>query len=170
MADNIALTTLGIKVGYALETNITKASGKITAITASVWLQDIKSTPALDAEAEALETTTLAETVMKTYVQGLKDLGGSIEFTSNLTNRLITEWGNFYTGTTGAKKEGAIVIWHPDLTKMFVVPCQAQALGLPEAAVNSVYEATVRVTPTAEVVQVEKVEPVAPSAVVGGGD
>lgn len=173
MADNVALTTIGVKIGYCLPANLTRQNGVITAVKSSVWLQDMKSAPAVDGEAEALETTTLANTDFKSYEQGLKDMGGSQEFTANRTERLITEWGNFYAGTTALNEEGAIVIWHPSLTNMTVLPCKPQKLGSPEVGVNSVWEQTVRVTPTSEPVEVAKVEPTAPatqSAVVGGGD
>lgn len=170
MADNIALTTIGAKIGYCLPADLTRTNGKITAVVKSVWLEDMKSAPAIDGEAEALETTTLANLEYKSYEQGLKDMGGSQEFTSNLTNRLRTEWSKFYDGTTKINEEGAIVIWHPSLDKMTCLPCKPQKLGSPELSVNTVWEQTARVTPTSEPVEVNKVEPVAPSAVVGGKD
>lgn len=152
---DIALTTLGVKVCYCLtDPTIATSSQKADL----VWIKDIKSTPELNPETEALDATTLRETEFKKYAQGLKDLGGSLEFTSNYTEELETTWATFYLATTGAstKKDGYIVIVHPDLENASVIPCRPQKLGLPEMGTNAILEAKPRVTPTGEISRVTK--------------
>ena len=76
----INLSTAGIKLKYAVET--TKGTRPTSGYTA---LTGAKSTPSLNPSPDTLETTTLDELEYKTYIDGLKDLGGALEFTFNLT-------------------------------------------------------------------------------------
>ena len=48
--------------------------------------------PSFNPAPETIESTTLEETEYKTYVPGLKDLGGALEFTANLTDDLVDFW------------------------------------------------------------------------------
>ena len=76
----INLSTAGVQLLYAVEaTKGTRPTSGYTRI------KGIKSTPSLNPSPETLETTTLDETEYKTYIDGLKDLGGALEFTFNLT-------------------------------------------------------------------------------------
>ena len=98
-----------------------------------------------------METTTLDELEYKTYIDGLKDLGGALEFTFNLTEELITAWDTLMTAYTTAKAAGkatwfTIVI--PELTESFYFTGNPSNMGLPETSVNSVLEITNYITPT----------------------
>ena len=76
----INLSTAGIQLLYAVETvAVTRPTTGYTRIYGA------KTTPSLNPSPETLETTTLDETEFKTYIDGLKDLGGALEFTFNLT-------------------------------------------------------------------------------------
>ena len=83
----INLSTAGIHLKYAVETT---AGTRPT--TGYVDLVGVKSTPSMNPSPDTLETTTLNETEYKTYIDGLKDLGGALEFTFNLTEELVGLW------------------------------------------------------------------------------
>lgn len=140
----IAISTAGVTVGYAVETTAgTKPTAGYTLI------PDIKKTPSLNPSPNGLDSTVLSETEYKTYINGLKDLGGSLEFTANLTEALITAWGELTTafaGLTGGKQ-----IWfeikHPDLTKSVFFKGEPTKIGLPEFTVDVVSEVSLFVAP-----------------------
>ena len=91
------------------------------------------------------------ETEYKTYVDGLKDLGGALEFTFNLTQELVTAWDALMTAYETAK-EGSKAIWFaiviPGLEEAFAFTGNPSAMGVPAAEVSSVLEITNRITPT----------------------
>lgn len=150
----INLSTLGIKIGYAVEetANTRPTSGYIQ-------LEGAKSTPSLNPSPDTLETTTLEETEYKTYIDGLKDLGGALEFTFNLTEELITTWDTMMTAYETAKAAGKrtwFVIAIPGLTKAYYFPGNPSEMGLPETSVNAVLEITNYITPVGAPVQEEK--------------
>lgn len=142
----INLSTAGVYLAYCVETSAgTRPTTGYHRITGA------KSTPSLNPSPETLETTTLDETEYKTYIDGLKDLGGALEFTFNLTETLITEWGALMTAYETAKAAGkatwfTIVI--PGLTKSFYFTGNPSEMGLPETSVSAVLEITNYITPT----------------------
>lgn len=142
----INLSTAGVQLWYAVEsTSGTRPTSGYTRITG------IKSTPSLNPAPDTLETTTLDETEYKTYIDGLKDLGGALEFTFNLTEELITKWEalmDSYEAGKLANKATWFVIVVPGLTKAFYFTGNPSDLGLPETEVNTVLEITNYITPT----------------------
>ena len=142
----INLSTAGIQLLYAVEeTAGTRPTSGYTRI------RGIKSTPSLNPAPDTLETTTLDETEYKTYIDGLKDLGGALEFTFNLTEELITNWealmDNYEAGKL-ANKATWFCIVVPGLTKAFFFTGNPSEMGLPETEVNAVLEITNYITPT----------------------
>ena len=142
----INLSTAGIKLKYAVETTAgTRPTSGYTALTGA------KTTPSLNPSPETLETTTLDELEWKTYIDGLKDLGGALEFTFNLTQELVEQWDALMTAYETAKaaeKATWFVIDIPGLTKAFYFTGNPSAMGIPETSVNSVLEITNYITPT----------------------
>ena len=119
---NIAMSTAGVTVNYAVET-----------------------------VAETLETTDLSQTEFKTYVEGLKDLGGALAFLANFTTDLEMAWNTLVEAYKTAKEAGKDVwfeIKHPGLEKSVFFTGQPSAMGLPAMAVNSVLETNLYITPT----------------------
>ena len=154
---SIALSSLGVRCYYTVAaSNATPTTGTFTEI------PEIKSIPSLSPAPDTLETTPLSNTEYKTYINGLKDLGGALEFTANLTQDLLDMWN----GTSDEDSNSVMYkyenleednsMWmcivHPDLDKSVFFPFEPARLGLPEIAVNSVLEATIGVTPVGEVV------------------
>lgn len=142
----IYLSTAGIGLYYAVED--TAGTKPITGYTR---LKGIKSIPSFNPSPESLETTTLDETEFKTYIDGLKDLGGALEFTFNLSEELMETWDNLMTAYEGAKvtnKATWFCIVVPGLTKALYFTGNPSEMGLPEASTNSVLEITNYITPT----------------------
>ena len=142
----IALSTAGVTVGYAIEATAGERPTSVYKI-----VPDVKSVPEMNPEPETLESTTLAETEYKTYIEGLKDLGGALSFTANFTTELETVWAELVAEYQTAKAENKSVwfeVKHPSLTKSVFFAGQPSAMGLPEMSVNSILETNLYITPT----------------------
>lgn len=144
----IDLTTAGVHLKYAVE-----ATAGTRPTTGYIDIPGVKSTPSLNPAPEALDATTLNEEEYIVYVQGLKDLGGALEFNFNLTEAFLTAWETLVTASeTGkaASKATWFEIMIPGLTNsVFFKGIPADA-GLPAMEVNSVLETTAYITPTGE--------------------
>lgn len=142
----INLSTAGVFLAYAVEATAgTRPTSGYTKLTG------LKSTPSLNPAPETLESTTLDETEFKTYVKGLRDLGGSLEFTFNLTQNLVDEWDALITAYETAKatnKATWFTVVIPGLSKAFFFTGEPSAMGVPETSVNSILEITNYITPT----------------------
>ena len=144
----INLSTAGIHLYYAVEET---AGTRPTNKSAYKDLVGVKSIPSLNPSPETLETTTLNETEWKTYIDGLKDLGGALEFTFNLTQDLVTMWDTLmeaYESAKSSNKATWFFIDIPGLTEGLYFPGSPSSMGIPEAAVSSVLEITNYITPT----------------------
>lgn len=142
----INLSTAGIMFAYAVET--TAGTRPTTGYTR---IKGIKSTPDFNPAPDSLETTTLDETEFKTYIDGLKDVGGAVEFTFNLTEEFMDNWETLMTAYETAKvanKATWFTIIIPGLTNAFFFTGNPSDLGMPETSVNEVLEITAYVTPT----------------------
>lgn len=143
----INLSTAGIHLYYAVE----ETAGVLpTTKSAFKDLEGVKSIPSLNPAPETLETTTLNETEYKTYIDGLKDLGGALEFTFNLTQALIDTWDELMEAYEAAKTAGKntwFFIDIPGLTEGIYFPGNPSNMGVPEAGVNAVLEITNYITP-----------------------
>lgn len=112
-------------------------------------IPEIKSMPSFNPAPETIESTTLEETEYKTYVEGLKDLGGAMEFGANLTADLITAWeacNSAHDALTDGKAMWFAVV-HPKMPKAVFFEGDPSPLGLNEATVGSMAETTLYVTP-----------------------
>lgn len=142
----IALSTAGVTVGYAVES----IAGERPA-TGYTKIPDIKEVPEMNPEPETLESTTLEETEYKTYIEGLKDLGGALSFLANFTTELETAWAALVSAYTTAKDSGKSTwfeVKHPKLEKSVFFTGQPSAMGLPSMGVNSILETNLYITPT----------------------
>ena len=144
----INLSTAGIHLYYAVEKT---AGTRPTTKSDYTDLVGVKSIPSLNPAPETLETTDLNQTEYKTYIDGLKDLGGALEFTFNLTQDLVTMWGELMEAFESAKatnKATWFLIDIPGLEEGLYFPGNPSSMGIPEAAVSSVLEITNYITPT----------------------
>ena len=142
----IALSTAGVTFGYAVES--TKGTRPTTGY---IIIPDVKEIPEMNPEPETIETTTLAETEFKTYIEGLKDLGGALSFLANYTTELEAAWTALVTAyktAIAADKSVWFEVKHPKLEKSVFFTGQPSAMGLPAMAVGNVLETNLYITPT----------------------
>ena len=150
----IAISTIGIQVKYAFEAT---AGTRPTAATAYTLIPQVKEIPEMNPSPDTLETTSFDNREYKTYIAGLKDLGGTLAFTANYTQALVDLWQDPSTGVMklweDAKADGKamyLCIDIPDITEACYLSVEPSKLGLPAASVNSVMEATLNFTPVGE--------------------
>lgn len=139
------LSTAGMTLQYAVET----ASGT-RPTTGYKVIPEIKSMPSFNPAPSTIDSTTLQETEFMTYVQGLKDLGGALEYGANLTEELITFWEGVLDEYEEAKTAGKsmwFAIVHPNLAKATYFQGEPAPLGFNEASVGSMLETTLYITP-----------------------
>lgn len=149
---SIAITSIGAKVSFAFEES--KGSGRPT--TGYKKLPEVKEIPEMNPTPDTLETTSLDNLEYKTYVDGLKDLGGALSFTANFTQDLY----DLYNGDGGivaswetAKSEGRemyLCIDIAGLSEACYLSVTPSKLGLPAASVNTVMEVALYFTPAGE--------------------
>lgn len=154
---SIAIGSMGVKVYYTVAADTAAPTTGAT----FTEIPEVKSIPSLSPAPDTLETTPLSNTEYKSYINGLKDLGGALEFTVNLTQDLLDMWNG-----TGASDTNSVMykfnnltsgntMWlcivHPKLTQSVYFPFEPARLGLPEINVNEVLEGTLSITPIGEV-------------------
>lgn len=142
----IQLSTAGVRLYFAPET----VAGQRPS---DGWteISEIKSIPELNPEPDNLETTTLAETEWKTYIPGLKDPGGALSFTANLTEVSMAEWESVvesYETAASTNLRTWFVIVIPGLTKSLYFTGQPSPMGMPAMEVSAVLEVNLYITPT----------------------
>lgn len=139
------LSTAGMTLQYAVEA--TKGTRPTTGYTI---VPEVKSMPSFNPSPNTIDSTTLAETEYMTYVQGLKDLGGALEYGANMTEDLITAWNALVDAYDEAVAEGKQVwfaVVHPQLTNATYFVGEPAPIGLNEASVDSMLETTLYITP-----------------------
>jgi hypothetical protein len=142
----IAISTAGVTFGYAVET--VKGTRPVSGYK---LIPDVKEIPEMNPEPETLETTDLSQTEFKTYIEGLKDLGGALSFLANYTSELEEVWADLVSAyKTAIEEEKAtwFEIKHPKLDKSVFFTGQPSAMGLPAMSVGSVLETNLFITPT----------------------
>lgn len=144
------LSTIGVHFYYAVE----ETKGVRPTTKASyVELVGVKGIPSMNPTPDNLETTTLNETEYKTYIPGLKDLGGALGFTFNMSQDLKNAWETLVTADEAARaaeKATWFFIDVPGLTDGLFFTGQPTPMGLPEMGVNSVLEVENSITVTNE--------------------
>lgn len=144
------LSTIGVHLYYAVES--TKGT-RPTATSAYTELVGVKSIPSLNPTPDNLETTTLNEEEYKTYIPGLKDTGGALGFTFNMSQELKDAWDALVTADATARASEKATWFYidvPGLTEGLYFKGQPSAMGLPEMGVNSVLEVENSITVTDE--------------------
>lgn len=94
----MAQSSAGIKLYYGESTD-----GKAVPRT---WTEipDVTAVPALGGEPNMLDCTPLSETVQKQYIPGLKDPGGALGYTVNMTPAMLTATDAASTAPTAPKR------------------------------------------------------------------
>lgn len=144
------LSTIGVHLYYAVEAT---AGTRPTTKSNYTELVGVKAIPSLNPTPDNLETTTLNETEYKTYIPGLKDLGGSLGFTFNMSQELKTAWDALVAADVAARAANKATWFYvdvPGLTEGLFFTGQPSPMGLPEMGVNSVLEVENSITVTGE--------------------
>ena len=147
---SIQLSTAGVLLYYTTEGQ-TDAETPPTEDSNYTKIPEVKSIPELNPEPDNLETTTLEETEWRTYIPGLKDPGGALSFTANLTDQLMTDWEALMTAYDTAAKANNVIwfcIYIPGLTKSLYFTGKPSPLGMPGMEVSAVLETNLYITPT----------------------
>ena len=149
MAAAIDLSTAGIRIGVAYEsTSGTRPTSGYTNI------PNPKSIPSMDDAPSLLDATSLNATKYKTYVQGLRDLGGGdIAITFNYTQAWCDLWDTMVATNEANKatnKRTWLVFYIPGIDDSFFMPVDIVPRGNPGAEVDSVLETTGHFIPIGE--------------------
>lgn len=148
------LSTAGMSLQYAVEVTAgtRPTSGYKT-------IPEIKSMPSFNPAPSTIDSTTLAETEYMTYVKGLKDLGGALEYGANLTEDLIDFWDELMDAYETASASG-LAMWfavvHPELTKATYYVGEPAPIGFNEATVGAMAETTLYITPNSAPIMEDK--------------
>ena len=140
----LEISTAGVALKYAVET--TAGTRPTTGYTA---IPNIKETPDFNPEPSTLEVTDLSDLVWKRYIAGLKDPGGAISFTANLTAAFKTAWETLvsaYTTAIASSKATWFEIKVPNIGSFYFsgIPSELGINGMP---VDAVAESAVYITP-----------------------
>ena len=145
----ISISTIGVKVSYAFGSDYSALS--------YTKIPQVKEIPEMNPQPETLETTSFDNLEYKTYISGLKDLGGVIDFTANFTQELYDLWQADTTGIMAQwatakanNQEMFLCIDIPGLNESCYLSVEPSNLGLPAASINSVMEVTLHFTPVGE--------------------
>ncbi len=145
MAMSERVSTAGMYLCYCVETT------KGTRPTSGYQIiPEVKSMPSFNPAPETIQSTTLLETEYHTYVKGLKDLGGALEYSANLTDDLIEFWETLLTAYDTAAADGKAMwfaVVHPKLEKATFYQGEPAPIGFNEAAVGAMAETTLYITP-----------------------
>ncbi len=140
----LELSTAGVSLKYCVETT---AGPRPTASYTAV--SNIKETPDFNPEPSTLEVTDLSDTVWKRYIAGLKDPGGALSFTANLTSAFKTAWETLvsaYATGIASNKATWFEINVPTVGSFYFAGVPS-ALGINGMSVDEVAEISVYVTP-----------------------
>ena len=141
----IDLSTAGIRLGIAYGTRPTSGYTNIPGP---------KSIPALDDAPSLLDSTSLNNEKYKSYIQGLRDLGGGdIAVTFNYSQEFCDTWDSMYSTNEANKATGKrawLVFYVPGVDTSFFMPVDIVPRGNPGAEVDSVLETTGHFVPIGE--------------------
>ena len=143
MSYNSGLTTLGVRLAYAVETvsgqkpaNSGSGSTISYAFTELVRVNEIGGA-AIDVE--NIDTSALIDKITR-YKPGRGDTGGSFPITINITNDTVSQWETLIQQYETAKVSNLRMWWqvtHPELTKaFFIVAAPPSSIPMPDTAQN----------------------------------
>lgn len=139
----LEFNTIGVKLKYKTETSAgTRPTSGYTEI------PNIKSTPAIDINPSKIECTDLSDNYRR-YLDGVRDVGDSFDFTANLTAALKTAWNSCVSAANTAwasNKATWFEISIPNFDSFYFAGIPSE-LGVNEMGVDAVIESTLHVVP-----------------------
>ena len=131
------VSTAGVLVKYAAESSGRPTSGYTT-------IPNVKVTPDISGEPETLEVTDLSDPVWRRFIASLKNPGGAVPLTANLTAAFLTAWDaviSAYSTAKASSKKLYFEIYVPGV-KSFYIYGEPVALVVDGFDVGSVAEQT----------------------------
>lgn len=137
------LSTIGVKIGYAVATT---NGSKPTAFT---WLKRCKSIGGISLSQETIDVTALEDYIMQ-YAEGRADTGGAWELTFGVNDDVVTALEAMLSEAATAKKDGKKIwwdVWFPGLKKSFyVIATPGTKVSLPEIGGGAAAEFPISLT------------------------
>ena len=138
------LSTAGVLLKYCAAT-----SGTTRPTAGYTPIPSIKSIPDFNPEPESLEVTDLSDTTWRRYIAGLRDPGGALAFTANLTTAFKSAWETLcsaYSTAAAAGKSMWFEIYVPSFGSFYFAGIPTE-LGMSAMDVNAVLEVDAYITP-----------------------
>ena len=139
----LEFNTIGVKLKYKAESS---AGSRPTS--GFTQIPDIKSTPAIDINPNKLEVTNLEDEYQR-FIDGVKSVGDSFDFTANLTADLKTKWAACVTAAKNAWVSGKSTWFEisiPNFDSFYFAGIPTE-LGVNEMGVDAVIESTLHIVP-----------------------
>ena len=141
------LSSIGVRIGYLKET-VAPTPDTEYPDTGFTHIPDLKSTPDFSSAPNTADASTFDNLEYTTYVELLKDLGGALQFTANLTDAFKSMWEDCVDDASTIGCWFCIDI--PGIDDSVVFFGMPSPIGMPALTANSLMEATVSVTPYLE--------------------
>ena len=140
----LEFSTAGVTLGYCVETTAgTRPTASYTNI------PSVKAVPDFNPEPSNLDVTDLSDTIWKRYIAGLKDPGGALSFTVNLTAAFKTAWETMMTAYSTGLASGYATWFEvkvPNFYSLYFSGIPSE-LGMAAMNVDAVLEDNVYITP-----------------------
>ena len=148
MAKNIPLSTIGVKISYAVET----AAGTRPAAGYNI-IHGIYSTPDFNAAPNTADATSFDNKEYTTKIALLKEIPDNLEFGARMGQTFVNEWETLVSAyETGI--EASLETWFcidiEGLDKSIYFTGKPIALGIPSMEANSGIDITAYISPTGE--------------------
>lgn len=140
----LEFSSAGVQIRYCVEST---AGSRPT--TGYRVIPSIKSSPDFNAEPSQLDVTDFSDKVWKRSIAGLRDVGGAIAFTANMTASFKTAWNSLisaYTSAVSASRSTWFEVAIPNFDSFYFAG-QPIELGVKGMDVDSVVEADGYVVP-----------------------
>lgn len=139
------ISTAGISIGWATESS---AGSRPTS--GYQQIPNIKSIGDMNQAPSTYDVTDLSDLVYKRYIPALKDTGGALPLTANITSTFEGSWASIvsaYESAASANKSMWFCITVPNWTKKFYFAGIPSPLGFPQTDTDSVFDGDVYITP-----------------------
>lgn len=152
MADNIALSTIGVRVGYFVETEAITAT---TALSEKTFtrLHGLYSTPDFNVAPNTADVTSFDNETYTSKIALLREIPDNVEFGARFGQEFATEWEALCSAYAAAAKSGKQVwfcITIKSYTKAIYFKGKPLDLGLPAMEANSGIDISVYISPESE--------------------
>ena len=151
MAKNIPLSTIGVKISYAVET----VAGQRPTTGYNI-IHGLYSTPDFNAAPNTADATSFDNKEYTTKIALLKEIPDNLEFGARMGQTFVNEWETLVSAyETGIKtSSGALETWFcidiEGLDKSIYFTGKPIALGIPSMEANSGIDITAYISPTGE--------------------